>query len=113
MTGEAFDKSARLLGLPANPSGGAALEAFAAFGDPRRFEFTPPLRGKPGCNFSYAGLKTGVRLAIEAEAPGPPTDANWQVGLIGYPLESVQGCKALHPVQNQSWNPKRSWVRTG
>lgn len=91
VTGEAFDKSARLLGLPANPSGGAALEAFAASGDPRRFEFTPPLRGKPGCNFSYAGLKTGVRLAIEAEAPGPPTDANWQVGLTGYPFGKRAG----------------------
>ena len=80
MAGEAFDKSARLLGLPANPNGGAALEAFAAGGDAGRFAFSPPLRGRGGCNFSYAGLKTAVRLAIEAEAPGPPTEANRQVG---------------------------------
>ncbi len=38
-----------------------------------------PLRMRPNCNFSYAGLKTAVRLAIEAEAPGPPTDDNRQV----------------------------------
>lgn len=76
--GEAFDKSARLLGLPADPSGGAALEAFAAGGDSGRFAFSLPLRGRPDCNFSYAGLKTAVRLAVEAEAPGPPSDGNRQ-----------------------------------
>ena len=79
VAGEAFDKSARLLGLPADPNGGAALEAFAAGGDAGRFAFSAPLRGRSGCNFSYAGLKTAVRLAIEAEAPGPPTEANRQV----------------------------------
>lgn len=36
---------------------------------------------RPNCDFSYAGLKTALRLAIEAEAPGPPTEANLQVGL--------------------------------
>jgi tRNA A37 threonylcarbamoyltransferase TsaD len=78
--GEAFDKVARLLGLEQRPSGGAALEAFAREGNPNRFKFSLPLRMRPNCNFSYAGLKTAVRLAIEAEAPGPPTDENRQVG---------------------------------
>lgn len=77
--GEAYDKVARLLGLQLRPSGGAAVEAFAREGDAQRFKFTMPLRMRPNCNFSYAGLKTAVRLAIEAEAPGPPTDANRQV----------------------------------
>lgn len=70
---------ARLLGLKADPSGGAAVEAFAASGDAARFRFPLPLAKRPNCNFSYAGLKTAVRLAIQAEAPGPPTDANRQV----------------------------------
>lgn len=76
--GEAFDKVARLLGLELRPNGGAALEAFAKQGDPHRFKFTVPLQRHNDCNFSYAGLKNSVRLAIEAEAPGPATDANLQ-----------------------------------
>ena len=72
---------ARLLGLELNPSGGAAVEALAQEGDPQRVRFSVPLRRKPNCNFSYAGLKTAVRLAIEAEVPGPPSEANRQVRL--------------------------------
>lgn len=79
--GEAFDKVARLLGLDLRPNGGAALEAFAKQGDPYRFKFTVPLQRHIDCNFSYAGLKNSVRLAIEAEAPGAATDANLQVCL--------------------------------
>lgn len=76
--GEAFDKVARMLDLDARPSGGAAVEAAASRGDPHAFTFTPPLLGRPGANVSYAGLKTAVRMAAEAAAPGPPTDANAQ-----------------------------------
>lgn len=63
--GEAYDKVARLLGLELKPSGGAALEALAAQGDPKSFPFAVPMRKHINCDFSYAGLKTGVRLAIE------------------------------------------------
>lgn len=77
--GEAFDKVARLLGLDLRPNGGAALEAFARQGDPYRFKFTVPLQRHVDCNFSYAGLKNSVRLAIEAEAPGAATETNLQV----------------------------------
>lgn len=77
--GEAFDKIARLLGLDLRPNGGAALEAFAKEGNPHRYPFTVPLRRNEDCNFSYAGLKNSVRLAIQAEAPGEATDSNRQV----------------------------------
>ena len=80
--GEAYDKVARLLGLELNPSGGATVEALAREGDAQRFKFSRPLIRKPNCNFSYAGLKTAVRLAIEAEVPGPPSDANRQVSQL-------------------------------
>ena len=75
--GEAFDKVARLLGFPADPSGGAAVEAAAAKGDPSAFRFSPPLarRDRNG-NVSYAGLKSAVRRAAELAAPGPPSDEN-------------------------------------
>ena len=77
--GEAFDKVARLLGLQLDPSGGAAVEALAREGDDQRFRFSRPLSRKPNCNFSYAGLKTAVRLAINAELQGPPSEADRQV----------------------------------
>eukprot|EP00884_Botryococcus_braunii_P015660 jgi/Botrbrau1/2778/Bobra.0164s0055.1 len=77
--GEAYDKIARLLGLSMDPNYGAALEKLAEEGDPLRFRFTAPLQKRRCANFSYAGLKTAVRLAIEAEAPGPPSPGNRQV----------------------------------
>ena len=80
---------ARLLGLELNPSGGAAVEALAREGDPQRFRFSVPLRRKANCNFSYAGLKTAVRLAIEAEAPGPPLEANRQVAYCHFCLHET------------------------
>jgi len=75
--GEAFDKVARLLGLDANPHGGAALEAIAREGDPEAFRFPVPLKKRQNCDFSYAGLKTSVRLAIEKEV-GEPSESNRQ-----------------------------------
>jgi N6-L-threonylcarbamoyladenine synthase len=63
--GEAFDKVARLLGLPY--PGGPALAALAPRGDPTAFAFPRPLKGH-GLDFSFSGLKTAARLAIEAKA---------------------------------------------
>src|SRR6185295_3347130 len=54
--GEAFDKTAKLLGLPY--PGGPAIERLARDGDPRAFRLPRPLLGRPGCDFSFAGLKT-------------------------------------------------------
>lgn len=87
--GEAFDKVARMLGLDASPSGGAAVESAAAGkfsggpdssssplaiqpGDPRAFGFVRPLKNRrqqKGANVSYAGLKTAVRMAAERTLP--------------------------------------------
>ncbi|MGA1269901.1 MAG: tRNA (adenosine(37)-N6)-threonylcarbamoyltransferase complex transferase subunit TsaD [Gemmobacter sp.] len=61
--GEAFDKVAKLLGLP--QPGGPAIEAAAATGDPRRFVFPRPLVDRPGCDMSFSGLKTAVIRARE------------------------------------------------
>src|SRR5271154_1379218 len=66
--GEAFDKSAKLLGL-AQP-GGPAIEAAARGGDPRRFPLPRPMRGRDGCDFSFSGLKTAIRECIAAAQPG-------------------------------------------
>lgn len=57
--GEAFDKTAKLLGL--GYPGGPAIEEAARSGDALRFALPRPLKGKPGCDFSFSGLKTAVR----------------------------------------------------
>lgn len=59
--GEAFDKVAKLLGLP--QPGGPAVEAAAASGNPTRFDLPRPLIHKPDCNMSFSGLKTAVLRA--------------------------------------------------
>ena len=65
--GEAFDKTAKLLGLPY--PGGPAVEKAANQGDATRFDFPTPLRGETRLDFSFSGLKTAVRQAAEAIAP--------------------------------------------
>ncbi len=59
--GEAFDKVAKILGLP--QPGGPAVEAEALAGDPARFRFPRPLLDRPGCDLSFSGLKTAVLRA--------------------------------------------------
>ncbi|MCF6444652.1 tRNA (adenosine(37)-N6)-threonylcarbamoyltransferase complex transferase subunit TsaD [Nereida sp. MMG025] len=63
--GEAFDKSAKLLGL-AQP-GGPAVEAEARTGDPKRFKLPRPLLDRDGCDMSFSGLKTALLRARDAE----------------------------------------------
>jgi N6-L-threonylcarbamoyladenine synthase len=59
--GEAFDKTAKLLGLP--QPGGPAVEAEARLGDPERFRFPRPLLDREGCDMSFSGLKTALLRA--------------------------------------------------
>ncbi|MFP6745098.1 MAG: tRNA (adenosine(37)-N6)-threonylcarbamoyltransferase complex transferase subunit TsaD [Alphaproteobacteria bacterium] len=61
--GEAFDKTAKLLGL--GYPGGPRVEAAARRGDGARFALPRPLKGRAGCDFSFSGLKTAVRQAAE------------------------------------------------
>ena len=62
--GEAFDKAARLLGLPY--PGGPAISRAAQQGDPVRFDFPRPMLSEPGLDFSFSGLKTAVRVQTES-----------------------------------------------
>jgi N6-L-threonylcarbamoyladenine synthase len=61
--GECFDKTAKLLGL--GFPGGPAVERAAQGGDPQRFVLPRPMWRKPGCDFSFSGLKTAVRQTVE------------------------------------------------
>ena len=70
--GEAFDKVAKMLGL--GYPGGPAVAAAAERGDPQRFALPRPMTARPGCEFSFSGLKTRVRdtLAAQRWGGGPP-----------------------------------------
>jgi N6-L-threonylcarbamoyladenine synthase len=70
--GEAFDKTAKMMGL--GYPGGPAVESTAASGDPNRFDLPRPMKGRAGCDFSFSGLKTKVRQTIEALPPGDLLD---------------------------------------
>jgi N6-L-threonylcarbamoyladenine synthase len=61
--GEAFDKTAKVLGL--GYPGGPAVETKAREGDAGRFRLPRPLIGRDGCDFSFSGLKTAVRLMAD------------------------------------------------
>ncbi|MEL7024226.1 MAG: tRNA (adenosine(37)-N6)-threonylcarbamoyltransferase complex transferase subunit TsaD [Pseudomonadota bacterium] len=60
--GEAFDKTAKLLGLPY--PGGPALAALAEAGDDSRFDLPRPMLSRPGLDFSFSGLKTAVLMVV-------------------------------------------------
>jgi N6-L-threonylcarbamoyladenine synthase len=62
--GEAFDKIARLIALP--QPGGPSVENAARDGDPGRFKFPRALLDRPGCDFSFSGLKTAVLRARDS-----------------------------------------------
>jgi N6-L-threonylcarbamoyladenine synthase len=62
--GEAFDKTAKLLGL--SYPGGPQVEALARKGRATRFNLPRPLKGRSGCDFSFSGLKTAVRETIQS-----------------------------------------------
>ena len=64
--GEAFDKTAKLLGLPY--PGGPHLAKLAQQGRPGKFKFPRPMTDRPGLDFSFSGLKTAVLIAIPSNA---------------------------------------------
>jgi len=72
--GEAFDKTAKLMGLPY--PGGPALAKLAESGTPGRFKFARPMTDRPGLDFSFSGLKTQVLLAYQQHADDPGTKAD-------------------------------------
>ncbi|MDT8387228.1 MAG: tRNA (adenosine(37)-N6)-threonylcarbamoyltransferase complex transferase subunit TsaD [Thiogranum sp.] len=72
--GEAFDKTAKLLGL--NYPGGPALAALALQGDSSRFRFPRPMTDRPGLDFSFSGLKTFALTTFQNSAGDDQTRAD-------------------------------------
>ncbi|MBR3510913.1 MAG: tRNA (adenosine(37)-N6)-threonylcarbamoyltransferase complex transferase subunit TsaD [Alphaproteobacteria bacterium] len=71
--GEAYDKIAKMLGL--GYPGGPIVDKRAQIGDMKRFAFPRPLCDKPGCDFSFSGIKTAARMMLDKT---PESDINDQ-----------------------------------
>lgn len=76
--GEAFDKTAKLLGL--GYPGGPALAAIAKSGDASRFSFPRPMTDRPGLDFSFSGLKTHTAVLWQAQQQGDQEKADIAAG---------------------------------
>ena len=72
--GEAFDKTAKLLGL--GYPGGPAVASLAETGDPGRFRFPRPMTDRPGLDFSFSGLKTFTLTTANKQGADPQTKAD-------------------------------------
>lgn len=72
--GEAFDKTAKLLGLPY--PGGPELAKLAEQGDPKRFHFPRPMTNRPGLDFSFSGLKTHAIYTLKENDDDKKTHAD-------------------------------------
>ncbi len=96
--GEAFDKVARLLGLP--PPGGPAVEAAAARGDPARIALPRPLLDRPGLDMSFSGLKTAVIRAFAAAGDAGRDDicAAFQAAVRDVLAEKTRRALSAHDV---------------
>jgi N6-L-threonylcarbamoyladenine synthase len=99
--GEAFDKTAKLLGL--GYPGGPLVEREAEHGHPERFALPRPMLGRPDPNFSFSGLKTAVRLEAQRVAPLAEQDvadlcAAFQAAVTDVVADRlVAGLKAFRP----------------
>ena len=86
--GEAFDKVSKMLGL--GYPGGPVIDMRAPLGDATRFKFPRPLCDKPGCDFSFSGIKTAARTFLEkqnlknSESGSPPLEGSAKPGVV-YP----------------------------
>ncbi len=95
--GEAFDKSAKLLGLPY--PGGPQLAALAAAGRPGQCDLPRPMLDRPGYEFSFSGLKTAVALAARAQPLDAQRRADIARGVQEAIVDTLCG-KALRAIED-------------
>jgi N6-L-threonylcarbamoyladenine synthase len=112
--GEAFDKTAKLLGL-AYP-GGPAVEAAAKSGNADAIPLPRPMVGREGCDFSFSGLKTALRQAAEQRAPVTKSDiadlcAGFQAAVLDILCDRTRAAMALF--RSQMETSKRHLVVAG
>jgi tRNA N6-adenosine threonylcarbamoyltransferase len=111
--GEAFDKVAKMLGLPY--PGGPEVERAAAGGDAQRFAFPRPMLGRADANFSLSGLKTAVRNEVGRLSPLEPQDisdlcASFQAAVLESTADRLSmGLRLFH----EQFGPPRALVAAG
>jgi N6-L-threonylcarbamoyladenine synthase len=111
--GEAFDKVAKMLGLPY--PGGPEVERAASGGDPKRFAFPRPMLGRSDAHFSLSGLKTAVRNEASRLDPIEPQDirdlcAGFQAAVLESTADRLGvGLRLFH----QQFGPPRALVAAG
>jgi N6-L-threonylcarbamoyladenine synthase len=112
--GEAFDKVAKMLGLP-YPGGPEVERAAAAGGDAKRFAFPRPMLGRPDANFSLSGLKTAVRNEASRLEPLQPQDisdlcASFKAAVLESTADRLSvGLRLFH----EQFGPPRALVAAG
>ena len=99
--GEAFDKVGKLLGLPW--PGGPNVEILAARGNASRHTLPRPLFGRPGCDFSFSGLKTAVAHVVAgAAAAAPDVAASFQASVAAVLADRADHAMAMSGLPNSS-----------
>lgn len=113
--GEAFDKIAKMLGL--GYPGGPIVDKRAQQGNPKRFHFPRPLCDKPGCDFSFSGIKTAARMMLD-KYDGPVDDefindfcASFQAAVVDCIINRLNN--AMNTVAVKSTAPKTLVVAGG
>jgi N6-L-threonylcarbamoyladenine synthase len=111
--GEAFDKVAKMLGLPY--PGGPEVERAASAGDPKRFAFPRPMLGRSDAHFSLSGLKTAVRNEASRLDPIEPQDvrdlcAGFQAAVLESTADRLTVGLRLF---QQQFGPPRALVAAG
>jgi len=95
--GEAFDKTAKLMGLPY--PGGPSIEALARGGNPKRFALPRPMLGREGADFSFSGLKTAVRQVVRADdydsSAGADLAAAFQAAVMASLIDRTRAAMAM------------------
>ncbi len=95
--GEAFDKAAKLMGLPW--PGGPHLERLAATGNARAVPLPRPLLGRAGCDFSFSGLKTAVARALaQGTARREDVAASFQASVAAVLADRARHALGMMPV---------------
>ncbi len=91
--GEAFDKTAKLLGL--GYPGGPAISKLAGHGRPGRFTFPRPMTDRPGLDFSFSGLKTQVLVTLQAAGGADAIDDQTRADIAHAFVEAVVDTLAI------------------
>jgi N6-L-threonylcarbamoyladenine synthase len=114
--GEAFDKTAKILGL--GYPGGPEVEAYAAKGNPARFAFPRPMLGREEPHFSFSGLKTAVRRAAQSLEPVSEQDvadicASFQQAITDVMVDRTKAAMAVYAARAGRDAPRHLVVAGG